>query len=260
MPLLASTIFTGLALAFAPPPPPPPPDLDATSDAAGNDQGDGEQRDAGDDDDVDDDDDDAALPRAERNQVRIAIGYAGTTYAQEVPWQSALALSGAWQSRVGVYLGAGYEFTAPFQTSLRSESAGIALTPRVTRYPVHAIVGYHWSRGRLGIDGELRVIAEPNRVVATTFGLGALDAGTEGIAQVDDISFSLGFSPRARLHFRPIERLSVQLSLGVDLYAINRNYFVEFRDPDTDQKLGDETYLRPRVARFFGGLGLVFWL
>jgi len=259
----ASLILVGLAPptpAVAALVPPPPPGLDTGADAQTQDTAPPDQGgDASGSEDVEDDED-RARPRAERSQGRVQLEYTGNAYAPQVPWQSAFALSAAWQSRLGVYVGAGYDFTAPYQVSLRSEDAGIALTPRVSRFPISAILGYHWSRGKLGVDGELRVISAVNRVVATTFGLGMVDAGTKGIDQIEDLSFGLGFSPRARVHYRPIPQLSLQLGLGVDLFALNRSYFVQLTDPDTGQSLGKETYLRPRVARPTVGVGFVLWL
>lgn len=230
-------------------------DGDPTGDAAPSEDGQGQNDESGD------------PRRPDRSQARVELGYSGTTYAPEVPWQSGLAISAAWQSkplsnarRLSVFVGAGYELAAPFQTALRSETAGIALTPRVSRYPIHAFAGVHWSKRAFGVDGELHIISELDRVVATNFALGAVDPGTKGISRVDDTSFALGFSPRVRLHYRPIRHLSVQLGLGADIFALNKAFFVELQDPDTGAALGRETYLRPNVARFAMNLGLVLWL
>ena len=196
---------------------------------------------------------------SDRSQGRLQVSYLGNSYAPEVPWQSALSATGTWVSRLGVYVGLGYDFVGPYETALRSENAGVAVTPRVSRYQINTAVGYHWHRRAFGLDGELRIITEINRVVATNIALGSVPMGAKGIEGLDELSFTLGFSPRLRLYYRPIYQFSLQVAGGVDLYAINKEYFIKFTDPDTGASLGKEAYLRPRVARPLFSAGATFW-
>ena len=196
----------------------------------------------------------------DRTRARLDVGYEGASYAPEARWLNGVSLGAGAQFKVPVTLRVGIEVVPRWSTTLRSEPAAVGVTSRVRRLPVSLGVGYHYRRRAFGVDGELRLIADPTRVEVTTIALIEPANDLPTLTQSADTTLLLSISPRIRFHYRPAEVVSLHLGVGIDLQALNREFFVDFLAPGTENRLERVVYLRPNVVRPTLSVGLSFWL
>lgn len=192
-----------------------------------------------------------------RGRVRLGAAYYGAHVAPQDDWiwQSGVSANLAWQWRVGVYAGLGYDVTQRFTTVTASALAMNTISSEVRRNPASAIVGYQhrWPRRRLAIDGELRFVADPH-TVHNTF------AVQGSVVSQDNVSLFLLASPRAALHFRPTPYFSAHLTLGAEVVLLGARFKAQFRDPNSTDLIEERQYLAPAVFRPLALAGITFYL
>ena len=100
----------------------------------------------------------ARAGRGPRHSTRFALwlGYTGTSFAPEVPWQHGATLGASWLGPRPFY--AGLSFTIAPTVELSGN--GLAAPFSVQRTPIAAHFGYRHVAGRVALDGELGVIYE----------------------------------------------------------------------------------------------------
>ncbi len=177
-----------------------------------------------------------ALPRG---AFRFALGYSGSTYAPEVPWQSGLVLRAGWRFPFGLLVDAGYTLTLP----ARRRVAGVELT--VVPHPVEVAVGYQREWSRLAVAAELDGIVD----YATRR---TLSAERDVVTTKDDGRFVLGLAPRARLEFLATPVFRVFVSGGILVFPGAFAYVADLPERSA--------FLRPWRVRAQARAGIAFSL
>lgn len=194
--------------------------------------------------------------RPPRGELRLGAAYYGALVAPEEPWrwQSGVAVAGAWQWPIGIYVGLGYDVTQRFEATTASEIAGNTIEFEVRRNPIWTIFGYQhqWPKRRLALDVEARFGPDIHTSQQST----AVD---DSLIRTDFTSIFLLLSPRASLHFRPVSYFSAFLSVGVEAVLRGSVFKAEFED-DEGNTIDEQTYLSPRVVRPLVLAGLNFYL
>ena len=148
--------------------------------------------------------------------LQLAVGYTGTLYGAETPWQSGASGSVAW--RVGMTpwrLGAAYEWFP----SLRHQTDGVTLT--VKRYPFEVFGGYEVLMVGLpaSLRPELGLMVEP--AVRKTEEVGASLEGTAGKTR-----WTWAVAARLRLAVNPVSAWWIDVALGADFLLNPFDYVV----------------------------------
>jgi hypothetical protein len=151
----------------------------------------------------------AAAP--ERGGLRLAVGYAGCTFADEHTWQNGLGLNASWVTNRGLYAGLGYTF---YEASEPDDPVDI----RVLRHPVSAQVGQRLWKGRLAVDLEAGLVVD----ILTRSTAGTPD-GVE--AKPDSTRVTVALAPKLRTELGLIGPLAAYLDLGLG-YIINNFEYI----------------------------------
>lgn len=188
--------------------------------------------------------------KKDRGVLRLMTMYHGNSFAPQQPWQSGVSVAAAWQFKVGVYVGGGYTVSPQeFSTRLSSEAADTALVINISRNPIDVFAGYQWRKGAFALDAQVGLVLDINTVRAITLDPTQNTPDEDRLDYIDSTPVLFGIAPRVAAHWRPLEAFSLFFGVGADFQAVNRQYFVEFFDPDTNSFIDKVTYLEPRVVR-----------
>lgn len=200
-------------------------------------------------------------PKKDRGVFRVMTMYHGNSYAPQQSWQSGVSIAAAWQFKIGVYAGAGYTVSPQkFATRLSSQTADTALVINIARNPIDVFAGYQWRKGAFALDAQLGLVLDINTVRAITLDPTQNTPDEDRLDYIDSRPVLFGIAPRVAAHWRPLEVFSLFFGVGADFQVVNRQYFVEFFDPDTNSFLDKVTYLEPRVVRPHIVAGVSFYL
>lgn len=157
----------------------------------------------------------------ERGRGLLAIGYVGTSYAPEVPWQSGMGFEGGWAWPFGLHATLGYTL----YQRVRAESAVGRV--EVVRNPITALLGYHRRWRALGYGGDAGVIVDIAKRRASS--------SASGVAAADDrVHASTALALRARGSVVAVWRLEVFAAIGLEVWLSKIEYAVESPTGDTD--------------------------
>jgi hypothetical protein len=198
-----------------------------------------------------------ATAKTPRGRFRLTGAYYGARIApqEEWQWQSGLALSAAWQWPIGIYAGAGYDVTQRLTAVIASAEALNTVAVEVRRNPAAALIGYqyNWVRSRIGVEGEVRFMADVHTI--------RIDEEVEGsIVVKNELSPFLLLSPRVGFHFRPVPYFSASLTVGAEVILVGQEFRLQFTDRDTGEKIDERQYLTPHVFRPLVLAGVNFYL
>ena len=153
---------------------------------------------------------------------QAAVGYAGTRYASEVPWQHGAQVSIAWRAGSTPWrLGAAYTWV----TALRRQTEDLTLT--LYRHPMEVFVGFEVpvSDGRVSLRAEGAGIAD--QVVRRTNQVSPDLQSTPSNAR-----WSWAVSTRLRLAWRPTRPVWLFATAGADFLLDRFDHVV--RSPEEE--------------------------
>jgi hypothetical protein len=151
-----------------------------------------------------------------RGGLRLALGYAGCTFADEHTWQSGLSLTASWIARSGLYGGLGYAWYA---ATVPDDPVGI----EVRRHPVTALFGKRLWKGALAVDLELGLVVDvlTRHTTDTPGGYRASGDSTRVVAAL---------APRLRTELTVVAPVALFLDLGLGYVLNNFEYIAT--DPE----------------------------
>ena len=179
---------------------------------------------------------------SDRGHFRVQAGYVGQTWIRERGWENGVEVDVGWRFAVGAHVGAGIGVGPAFEAELvHPGNLGVAQL-RVRRYPVALLAGYQhvWDRHHLGLDVQLRVVAE---VVAR----GVFDPAAI-TPQLDRPTVVVpALEPRVGLDYRVIPQLAVFAAVGVRSSLVRVDYRVAYTD-ELGEVVGQERPIQPRLV------------
>ncbi|HET6583277.1 MAG TPA: hypothetical protein VFG69_07515 [Nannocystaceae bacterium] len=183
----------------------------------------------------------SAVSRAPRGRAVLAVAYAGTSYAREIPWQSGLALEAGWAWRNGLQATVGYTV---YQRARAESSLGRV---EVVRHPITALVGYHRRHRALGYGGDAGFVLDYTERRASTR-MPGVDVGP------DRGRPTTAFTVRARASVIAVWRLEVFAAIALEAWFSQVRYAVQAH---ADER---EVVLTPRRVRAIVAAGLAIRL
>jgi hypothetical protein len=185
-----------------------------------------------------------AHPLPNRSYLRLQAAYIGQAWARERAWDSGAELSLGWRLRVGAHVGAGLALIPRFERTVSHPSVSGVMTYRVGRYPLSIVAGYQhvWTRPRLALDAQLRIVTELHQRRATDpIGGLSLEFGGPRLRVIPAIE------PRVQLDYFPLAQLSLFVGLGLRVALIDTRYAVSYED-ESGQALGETVVLQPNLV------------
>ncbi|MBN1653424.1 MAG: hypothetical protein JXA30_06575 [Deltaproteobacteria bacterium] len=185
-------------------------------------------------------------------QARFAAAYRGTTFAQQKPWQSGIAIWAGWITEFGLIAGIGYLWTpgTNIATDLYGNEGVVEF--RVERDPFELFAGYQYRLGVLAFEGELGVIldsiARRSQPVSSQRGLDRLLTETP-----DQSGIAFALLSRARVEYFLERHVGLFIALGLEVFIRNFAYVAELEGSRI-------TLLDPNPGRFDLEIGLAFHL
>ncbi len=159
--------------------------------------------------------------KRERGRGLLAVGYVGTSYAREIPWQSGVGFEGGFAWPFGLHATVGYTL---YQRA-RAESPWGRI--EVVRNPITAMLGYHRRWRALGYGGDGGVIVDVAQRRAST--------SATGVAAADDrVHVGTALALRARGSVVAVWRLEVFVAIGLEVWLSQVEYGIESPTGDTD--------------------------
>ena len=176
-------------------------------------------------------------PPRTRGRARLAVGYAGTSYAREVAWQSGVGFAASWVWPFGLHLGAEYDL----MQRVRAGEPGAAL--EIVRHPIAALLGYGHRFGSVYVEGEAVAILDYAVRHGTSTAPGFAAAPDRG-----HVTFGLG--PRGRFAVVAVWRLELFVQVGAEFWLSAVRYAV---DTAGGQSV---VVVQPRRVRAHAGAGV----
>lgn len=181
---------------------------------------------------------DEAPPPRERGRLVLGLGYAGTTFVREQPWQSGITGEAGWQWPFGMHVGAGFTFTQALEAP-----TGPA-TLRVQRRPAHLAIGFAYPWRDLWLQADALLIVDATTRTASA------DAESAGVrTAARRVRTRLAFAPRVRLGIVLGWRVEAFVSAAAEVWPSRVQYAVDVP--------GDEIVVAtPRWVRFTTTAGI----
>ncbi len=185
-----------------------------------------------------------------RQQLRFAVGYRGTTFAQQEPWQSGIGIWIGWITAIDIYVGLGYIWIPDTNvtTNLTSDNKS---SPGfwIERAPFELFSGYQYRTGFFAFQGELggvfdNITRRSNPVREEQVDRFRETEGRSGIA--------IGLFARGRVEYFLERHLAIFGGLGLEGFLRNFEYVADLKKR--------EMLLEPDPVRFEIEIGLAFHL
>ncbi|MBI5537179.1 MAG: hypothetical protein HY898_30945 [Deltaproteobacteria bacterium] len=166
---------------------------------------------------------------AQRPSLWLGVGYVGSTYSSQVPWQQGMVLSVRYSPSRSWHMGFAYAFLPASQVDTDRVSM------RLARHPFELNAGYGVWAGPLQAGLELAAILDQTdrSVVVTT--------SSTLVPEPDQSHWSVGISPRGRLVWRASQQAQLFTSIGADVFFHRVEYVIE--------SAGNENVTTPRAVR-----------
>ncbi len=143
-------------------------------------------------------------------RLRLALGYVGETFADEVPWQSGLGLGVSLLAPFGLYAGIHYTLFPAHEQDGRAVFS-------VQRHPLAVAVGYRLDLSPLALDAELALVGD--FLMRTTS-----RTSTEGEPADASGRLLAAACPRVRAELYPLSWLGVFIEAALPIQLNNFRY------------------------------------
>ena len=159
-----------------------------------------------------------------RGRALLSVGYIGTSYARQIPWQSGMEVKAAWGWPFGLHVGAGY--AAMQRARARSPIGSLD----VRRHPTEVFAGWHRRTRNLWLGAELAFLVDPavRRAHAD---------GPETLARPDRTVVSTALAPRGRIGVIVVWRVEIFAAVAVEAWLSNVRHAVATASGDVREVL-----------------------
>jgi hypothetical protein len=149
--------------------------------------------------------------------LRLSAQYLGTTFADEVSWQSGVGVDLSVRPLPAFFLGVGYTYV--FENRVVDPLATLA----IQRNPIALFGGFHGRLGKVvAAEGEARIMVDPVR--QRVLDVAEMDPPLEGSGTTSRVLVSGGAS--GRVLFFVYKGLALHLSVGLDVVMNPFDYVV----------------------------------